>query len=339
MTTYAAITGWGCYLPAAVRTNQDLTAWVDTSDSWIRARTGIRERRVAAPDEATASLCTHAARRALARARLTAADLDLIVCATTTPDYLLPATACLVHRALGADRAAAFDLNAACTGSLTGLAVAAQFLRAGTYRRALVVAGEVLSRFMNAKDRSTCVLMGDGAGAVVLEATERPGGFLYPVLGCRGDAEGLLTIPAGGSARPASAETVAAGDHCMRMSGQEIFRRAVRGMAQAARQTLDQAGLTPADLSWAVPHQANLRIIDAMRESLGLPADRVFVNLDRYGNTGAASLLIALSELADRETLRTGDNLLLAAFGGGLTWGAALIRWLSMGDGVDVGPT
>jgi 3-oxoacyl-[acyl-carrier-protein] synthase-3 len=310
-----------------VRTNADLEACLDTSDDWIRERTGIRERRVAAPDETTATMCTRAAEQALSHAGMAAKDLELIVCASTTHDHLMPATACLIQRALGAERAGAFDLNAACTGSLCALITGAQFIRSGMYRRVLVVAGETLSRFLDPADRSTCVLMGDGAGAFVLEATETESGVLYAVLGSRGDTEGLLSITAGGSARPASTETVAGHEHYLRMSGQEVFRRAVRGMSGAARETLRQAGLTTADLGWVVPHQANLRIIEAVRESLDLPREKLFVNIDRYGNTGAASIPIALSELADRETLFPGDHLLLVAFGGGLTWGATLVRW------------
>lgn len=324
---YAAILGWGHYLPEHVRTNHDLEALIDTSDAWIRERTGIRERHIAAPNESTASMCLRAAERALAKAGVAAGDLDLILCASTTPEFLLPATACLVQRNLGASKAGAFDLNAACCGSLFGLITGSQFIRAGTSRRVLVVAGETLSRFLNPADRGTLVLMGDGAAAFVLEAVERETGLLHPLLACHGDTEGLLSIAGGGSAKPASAQTIAAGDHYLRMSGQEVFRRAVRGMTQAARETLKRAGLTLADVRLVIPHQANLRIIEAVRDSLELPPEKVYVNIDRCGNTGAAALGIALSEAAESGMFQEGDAILLVAFGGGLTWGAALVRW------------
>jgi 3-oxoacyl-[acyl-carrier-protein] synthase-3 len=327
MQRYAAITGWGHYLPERVLTNRELEALVDTSDQWIRSRTGIRERRLAAPGETTASMCTAAARRALACAGLPADRLDLIVCATTTPDQPLPATGCLVQRRLGADRAGAFDVNAACTGFVYGLAAAAQFIRAGACDRALVVAGETLSRFLNWKDRNTCVLFGDGAGAVVLEAAEQDCGVLSAVLGSQGDAEHLLAIEAGGSARPASAETVARGEHYVTMRGSDVFKQAVRCMSRAAAEALARAGLAPADVHAVLAHQANLRILRATQESLGLPWERFFVNVDRCGNTGAASIPIALSEYLAAGAARAGDNLLLTTFGGGLTWASVVVRW------------
>jgi 3-oxoacyl-[acyl-carrier-protein] synthase-3 len=327
MLRYAAITGWGSYLPERVLTNADLEALVDTSDAWIRTRTGIRERRVAAPGEATASMCAAAARRALERARLDPADLDLVICASTTPDRLMPATGCLVQAQIGATRAGAFDLNAACSGFLYGLTVGSQCVRSGACERVLVAAGETLSRFLDWQDRATCVLFGDGAGAVVLEAAEQECGVLGSVLGSDGDVRGLLTIQAGGSADPASPETVRHGDHLVRMRGSEVFRAAVRRMAEASEEALARSGLGVRQVRKVIPHQANGRIVRAVQAALGLPDDQVFLNLERYGNTASASIPIALCEYLETEGANSGDHLLLTAFGGGLAWGAAVVRW------------
>lgn len=327
MRTNAAITGWGHYLPERVLSNRDLEQLVATSDEWIRTRTGIQERRVAGPSETTSVMCIRAARKALERAELLAQDLDLIICATTTPDHLLPGTGCIVQRRLGADGAGAFDLNSACTGFLYAFTVATQFIQSGCYRRVLVVAGETLSRFMNYQDRTTCVLFGDGAAAVVLEATDQEAGVLSTVLGARGDVEHLLAIEAGGSARPANLETIAAGDHFVRMQGNELFKVAVRAMAQSSRQALDRAGLKLADIHRVIPHQANARIITATQEALKLDDNKVVVNVERYGNTGSTSVPIALAEFLDDGPIRLGDHLLMVAFGGGLTWAAAVLRW------------
>jgi 3-oxoacyl-[acyl-carrier-protein] synthase-3 len=313
-----------------VLTNKDLEALLGTSEEWIQGRTGIVERRLAEPGQTTVSMCAAAARRALERARLDSRDVDLIVCATMTPDHLLPASGCLVQAQLGAVNAGAFDLNAACCGFLYGLVVAAQFIQGGRYDRVLVVAGETLSRFVNRKDRNTSVLFGDGAGAVVLEATDQESGVLSTVLGCRGDAEHLLAIEAGGAAKPATLATVAANEHYLCMRGSEVFKLAVRGMSQAGREALDQADLAAADLRKVIPHQANERIIEAARQALGLPREKLFVNVDRYGNTGAASVPIALSEFLDTEPAEVGDDLLLVAFGGGFTWAAAVVRWAAV---------
>ena len=330
MNYNAAVTGWGWYSPAQVLSNHDLEQLVDTNDAWIQSRTGIRERRIAGPGETTSSMATIAARQALEEAELSASDLDLIICATTTPDHLIPATACLIQHNLGADRAAAFDLNTACTGFLYALATGTQFIKAGGAKRILVVAGETLSRFMNWDDRSTCILFGDGAAAVVLEATTQSTGVLSTVLGSRGDVEQMLTIEAGGSARPASAETVAEKAHCVRMRGNEIFKLAVRTMTQSAHEALAKAGLTTDDLRAVIPHQANLRIVTATQEALGLASERMFINIDRYGNTGACSIPIALGEFVNANPMEIGDHLLLVAFGGGLTWGAAVLRWANI---------
>jgi 3-oxoacyl-[acyl-carrier-protein] synthase-3 len=327
MSRYAAITGWGHCLPERVLTNKDLESRIDTSDEWIRTRTGIRERRVAGPGETTASLCVAAARRALAGAALAPAELDLVICATTTPDHLLPNTGSAVQQRLGAARAGAFDLNAACTGFVYALTVGAQFIRAGALERVLVVGGETLSRFLNWGDRATCVLFGDGAGAVVLEATEQECGVLSTVLGSRGDTDHLLAIEAGGSARPPTADTLARGEHFITMRGSDIFRLAVRSMARAAGEALRKAGVAAADLRAVVAHQANVRILRATQEALGLPWEKFVVNVDRYGNTGAASVPLALSEFLSAGPVAPGDHLLLATFGGGLTWASAVLRW------------
>jgi 3-oxoacyl-[acyl-carrier-protein] synthase III len=327
MVNRAAITGWGCFTPAKILDNNDLGRMVDTTDEWIRSRTGIQQRRLASAGETTGSMCTLAAQRALECARLPAHDVDLVICATTTPDHLLPATGCLIQQRLGADRAAAFDLNAACSGFLYALTVANTFILSGTARRVLVVGGETLSRFVDWRDRNTCVLFGDGAAAVIVEATSLDGGILSTVLSSRGDVDQLLVIEAGGSAHPATAETVAANGHVVRMRGNDIFKLAVRCMCQAALQALDRAGLTLDDIHAVIPHQANLRIINATQEALGLPMEKVFVNVDRHGNTGAASVPIALVEYLDSNTVCPGDNLLMVCFGGGLTWGATVVRW------------
>ncbi|MBI3410376.1 MAG: ketoacyl-ACP synthase III [Planctomycetes bacterium] len=327
MRMNAAITGWGWHSPDRILNNKDLEKLVDTDDAWIRSRTGIRERRIAGPGDTTGSMCLHAARTALDRANLPANDLDLVICATTTPDHLLPATACLLQQRLGARHAGAFDLNAACSGFIYGVTVASQFIQTGTYRRILIVSGETLSRFTNYHDRNTCVLFGDGAAAVILEATPQKAGVLSTVLGSRGDVEGYLSIEAGGSAQPATADTVATGAHLVRMRGNEIFKMAVRCMAVAAHEALDQAGLTLDDIDHVIPHQANSRIITATQQAIGVPPSKVYVNVEKHGNTGASSVPIALGEMLENQPIRVGDNLLMVAFGGGMTWAAAVLRW------------
>jgi 3-oxoacyl-[acyl-carrier-protein] synthase-3 len=331
MQQQAAITGWGWYSPEQVMTNEDVARLADTTDAWVHTRTGIRERRIAGPNESTSTMGLSAARRALAEAQLDPLDLDLIICATTTPDHLLPASACLIQQRLGAERAGAFDLNTACSGFIYGLTVGNQFIQAGSARRVLVVASETLSRFVNWDDRSTCILFGDGAAAVVLESTSQPAGVLSTVLGSRGDVDGMLRIEAGGSARPASLETIAAGAHWVRMRGNEVFKVAVRCMAGAAQQALAKAGVDLRDIRAVVPHQANLRIINATRDLLGVRDDQMYVNIERHGNTGAASLPIALAEYLYRHPAAIGDHFLMVAFGGGLTWGAAVLRWADIG--------
>lgn len=327
MSKHAAITGWGWHSPERVLTNRDLEGFIDTSDEWILTRTGIRNRHLAATGETTSVMATIAARHALEKAQLSARDIDLVICATTTPDYLLPATACLIQQELGAEKAGAFDLNAACSGFVYGMAVGTQFIQTGAYRRVLVTSGETLSRFTNWQDRNTCVLFGDGAGAVVLEATEQDAGVLSFVLGSRGDLDKSLAIEGGGCARPASHQTVDEGAHFIRMEGREVFRLAVRSMTQSAQEALGKAGLTAEDLRAVIPHQANLRIINATQEALGVPREKFYINVDRHGNTGATSVAIALGEMIREQPPEVGDNFLFVAFGGGFTWASLVLRW------------
>lgn len=327
MTPSAHIVGWGMHVPQHRLTNDDLAQMVDTSDEWIRARTGIAERWIAEDGEATSNLALQAARQALDVARLNPPQLDLIIVATVTPDYSLPATACLVQDSLGANRAAAFDLSAGCSGFIYGLSVAAQLLKAGAYQTALVIGAETLSRITDWEDRTTCVLFGDGAGAVVLQAGENQGGVLSTVLGSDGSGGEVLMVPAGGSRYPATHDTVSERMHFISMKGREVFRFAVRVLPAATRQVLQMAGLTLEDVNLLIPHQANQRIIDAAARSLNLPAGEVYSNLERYGNTSAASIPIALCEAAEEGHISPGDLVVCVGFGAGLTWGAAAIRW------------
>ena len=335
MGRYAAVTGWGHYAPEKVLTNRDLEAMVNTSDEWIRTRTGISERRIAGPDDTTSSMSTVAAQRALEQARMDAIDLDLVICASTTPDHLMPATAPLIGQHIGAVNAGAFDLNTACTGFVYALVVGSQFIQSGAYDRVLVVGGETFSRFLNWEDRNTCILFGDGAGAVVLEATDQECGLLSFVLGSQGSGGHLLTIEAGGAAKPASCDTIGAGEHYVSMRGNEIFKFAVRSMGQAASEALAKANLTHSEIRKVIPHQANVRILKATQEAIGLPWEKMFVNVDRFGNTSAASVPIALSEYLGSEEVMPGDNLLFVAFGGGLTWASAVLRWADVRSMVD----
>jgi 3-oxoacyl-[acyl-carrier-protein] synthase-3 len=324
VTTYAAITGWGRSVPERVLTNFDLEKLVDTSDEWIRTRTGISERRIVGDDEATSDLAIRAAREALAAAGIDPSDLELIIVATCTPDWLFPSVAARVQHALGARRAAAFDLNAACSGFIFALATATQFIRAGSYRRALVVGSEVLSRVVDWTDRKTCVLFGDGAGAVVLEATDKPLGLLSYVLGTDGSGDQLLYL-LGPTASPK--QRARAATTYLYMNGPEVFKFAVNVTVAASRQVLEGAGLTLEDVALFVPHQANERIIRAAAKSLHLPPEKVYINLDRFGNTSAASIPMALAEAVERGRLQAGDLVLMVGFGAGLTWAAGLVRW------------
>jgi len=327
LARHAQIVGWGMYVPSEVLTNDDLASMVDTSDDWIRARTGILERRIAAPKETTATMAIRAAQAALRVANANPARLDLIIVATATPDYSFPATACLVQDALGATRAGAFDLSAGCTGFVYALAVGSQMIISGAYDQVLVIGAETLSRIINWTDRNTCVLFGDGAGAVLLQASDVPGGVLSAVLGADGSGGGLLMLPAGGSRYPASAETVAQDMHYIHMNGPEVFRFATRVTAKAARQALAEANVNLEDISLFIPHQANSRIIQSAAKSLKLPPEKVFVNLDHYGNTSSASVPIALCEAIEQGRVKRGDHLVMVGFGAGLTWAAVVVRW------------
>jgi 3-oxoacyl-[acyl-carrier-protein] synthase-3 len=327
MKTHPHIVGWGKSVPQRVLTNDDLAQMVDTSDGWIRTRTGITERRIVADGETTFSMALQAAQQALEVAGLKPSQLDLIIVATVTPDYAFPATACLLQDALGATHAAAFDLSAGCTGFVYGLSVAADLISASIYDNALVIGAETLSRITDWNDRATCVLFGDGAGAVVLQANGADGGVLSTILGADGSGGDLLWLPAGGSREPASHRTVAEGLHYVKMKGREVFRFAVRTMPAATRQVLEQAGLEVSDLNLLIPHQANQRIIEASTRALKLPPEAVFSNLERYGNTSAASIPIALCEAAEEGCIQRDDLVVCVGFGAGLTWGAAAIRW------------
>ncbi|HHT63987.1 MAG: beta-ketoacyl-ACP synthase III [Bacillota bacterium] len=321
------IAGLGSYVPEKILTNADLERMVDTSDEWIRTRTGISTRHIAAKNQSTSDLACEAAKAALDDAGMEAADLDLIIVATCTPDMLFPATACILQEKLGIKGVAAFDLEAACSGFIYGLAVGAQFIAAGIYENVLVVGAETLSRIVNWQDRNTCILFGDGAGAVVLKPAENGRGFLSFHLGADGAGADLLKLAAGGAAMPASAETIAQGKHFLHMNGNEVFKFAVRVMGDAAEKCLNKAGISKEEISFVVPHQANMRIVDAAMRRLDLPLEKAFINLDRYGNMSSASIPVALNELYRANRLTNGDILLLVGFGAGLTWGSTIIEW------------
>ncbi len=323
------ILGTGSYAPERVMTNAELAKMVDTSDEWIRTRSGIRERRIAAPNEFTSDMGAEAARRALANAGMQVGEIDLLVVATITPDMPMPAAACLIQQKLGLSTATAcFDVNAACSGFLYALDTACALVGSGRYKKALVVGAEKLSSIIDWKERTTNLLFGDGAGAVVIGGSDEPEKGLIGVrLGTLGENADLLNIPGGGCAVPPTAESVARGDHFLKMKGKEVFKLAVRGMEEAAREILEQQGLTANHIGLVIPHQANLRIIEAIAQYLELPMDRFYVNVDRYGNTSAASIPLALDEARAAGRVKAGDLTLLVAFGAGSTYGSALIRW------------
>ncbi len=323
--SYAAIIGVGSYLPERRLTNADLEGMVDTSDEWITARTGIRERRLAAEGEATSDLAVRAARAALADADARAEDVDLLVVATCTPDRLMPSTACLVQRSLGLT-CPALDVNAACSGFVYGLQVAAAAIESGRARTVLLVGADVLSRFIDFTDRATCVLFGDGAGAVVLGLADEPG-VAAVRLGADGSGWDMLTIPCGGSEMPLTPDTCAERDQYLRMAGNEVFKFAVRVIPRAAEEALEASGFAVSDLTWLIPHQANQRILDTVADRLGIAHEKVFSNVAISGNTSAASIPLALNDLYTSGRLQAGDLLALVGFGAGLTWGAAVVRW------------
>jgi 3-oxoacyl-[acyl-carrier-protein] synthase-3 len=325
--TPARILGIGSYVPEGLLKNSDLERMVATSDEWILTRTGIRERRIVAPGQSTSDLAIEAARKALDRARLDAGDVELIVVATATPDQVTPATACHVQHGLGARRAAGFDLNAACSGFINALMTGHNLIASGAFANALVIGADSLSTITDYQDRESCVLFGDGAGAVVLGASEGEGELLDHVVHMDGGGAGLIAIPAGGSREPTSHATVDRRAHYLALEGREVFRFAVKKIGEVVAEMLDRHGLSVDDIGLLVPHQANRRILDAAVRSLGLDPSRVVVNIERYGNTSNASIPLALDEAELTGRLERGRLVLLVAFGGGLTWGASLLRW------------
>ena len=326
-TPRAHVTGWGRYAPAQVLTNADLERMVDTSDDWITSRTGIRERRVAAAHETTASMGAVAGLRAIRTAGIEPDDIDLILLATLTPDYWMPSTAALVKEAIGNTKATAFDVMAACSGFVYGFATAQAYIQAGLAKHVLVIGSELLTRFLDYTDRSTCILFGDGAGAVVLSASDEPGGALGIEMTTEPQGAYMIWLPAGGSKAPPTNGTISRGEHYVRMEGRETYRFATKTMATTALASIRRSGLDPGDIDLFVPHQANIRIIEAVAKGLDLPMDKMFVNLDRYGNTSAASVPIALAEAVNEGRVKIGDNVTIVAFGAGFTSGAVTIEW------------
>ncbi len=323
----ACIAGWGAAVPAGRLTNADLEARVDTSDQWIVERTGIRERRVAAEGETTATLAIEAGANAIKSAGLTPDAIDLLIIATATPEQPIPHTGAFVGDGLGL-RCASFDINVGCAGFIYELVTGAALLQAGNLDHVLVIGCETLSRIVDPRDRGTCIIFGDGAAAVVLAPTTDDGpGILGWDLGCDGSATGLVGLPAGGSRLPASQDTIDEGLHYLKMQGQELFRRAVRVVVESVGVTLARSGITADDVSWFIPHQANLRIIEAAANRLGIPRERTVVNIERFGNTSAASIPLAMSEAADDGRIRDGDLVLMSGFGAGMAWGSVVVRW------------
>ena len=308
-----AITGIGSYVPERVLANSDLEKLVDTNDEWITTRTGIKERRMAAENEFTSTMAVKAARKALAQSELDSADLDLIIVATITPDMPFPATACLVQQELGASKAAAFDLEAACSGFIYALEVGRAFIASGVYQNILIIGAEKLSSIIDWQDRNTCVLFGDGAGAAVLQRRE--------------GARDILAMPGGGCRQPATVDSVNERIHFLKMEGKEVYKNAVTAMTSAAKDVLERSGTSIEDIKCIIPHQANQRIINAVGERLGAKEDQVFVNLQKYGNTSAASVAVALDEALESGKIERGDKILIIAFGAGLTWGATVLEW------------
>jgi 3-oxoacyl-[acyl-carrier-protein] synthase-3 len=322
-----SITGVGSYVPEKILTNADLEKMVETSDEWITTRTGIKERRIAAQDEFTSDMAAKAALEAMKMAGVTAGQIDLIIVATVTPDMPFPSTACIVQHKIGAKKAAAFDLEAACSGFIYGIEVAKQFIISHTHETVLVIGAEKLSSITDWKDRNTCVLFGDGAGAAILQ--HRPGtqGLLTAAVGADGEKSDLLFMPGGGSRCPATQNSVDARLHFLRMEGKETFKNAVQTMSAAAREVLRRCDLDISQIKCFIPHQANRRIVDAVAERIGATPEQVFINLHKYGNTSAASAAIALAEAVAEGKIRRGDLILLVVFGAGLTWGAVVIEW------------
>ncbi len=321
----AKIIGTGSYVPSRVLTNQDLEKMVETSDEWIVSRTGMKERRLAAEGEFTSDMGLAAAKEALKSANISADSLDCILVATLTPDYVFPSTACLIQKQLGATCAAAVDIQAACSGYLYTMAMAKAFIEAGIYKNILIIASEKLSSIVDYKDRNTCVLFGDGASACIVSSEGKGLVIQNVVLGSDGEQAELLILPGGGSRHPATAESVANKLHYLRMEGKEVFKHAVRRMEAASKESIEKAGLKEEDISWLIPHQANMRIIEALAKRFQVPMEKVYVTIHKYGNTSASSLGIALDELLKEQKVKTSEHILLTAFGAGLTWGAAIL--------------
>ena len=328
MARNAAITGTGAYLPENILTNFDLEKMVDTSDEWIRQRTGIVERRIAEDDIATSDLSVNAARLAIKRAQIDPLDIEMILVATVTPDSFFPSTACYVQKGIGAKNASAMDISAACAGFLYGLDLANGLIISGQYDTILVVGGEVFNNIVDWNDRNTCVLFGDGAGAAIVQATDEPRGIISSYIGSDGDYADidLLGIPAGGSRMPVTAEVIDQNLNKIKMNGREVFKLGVRLMPEAAGRALKKANVSVDDIDLLIPHQANLRIIEAVGQRLGVPREKVYVNVDKYGNTSAATVIIALDEAIQQGRAKPGDLILLVTFGAGLTWGGTLLR-------------
>jgi 3-oxoacyl-[acyl-carrier-protein] synthase-3 len=323
----AHVTGWGRYVPSQILSNADLEKLVDTSDEWIVSRTGIRERRVAAANETTASMGSVAALRAIYAAGIEPNDIDLILLATLTPDYWMPSTAALVKEAIGNTKAAAMDVAAACSGFVYGFATAQAWIEAGLAKHVLVIGAELLTRFLDYTDRSTCILFGDGAGAAVLSASTEPGGALGVELTTEPQGAYMIWLPAGGAKAPPSAETIARGEHYIRMEGKETYRFATKTMATTALESVRKSDLDPSDIALFIPHQANVRIIEAVAKGLGLSMDQIYTNVNRYGNTSAASVPIAMAEAVNEGRIKVGDRITVVAFGAGFTSGAVTIEW------------
>lgn len=321
------IAGTGSYIPEKVLTNADLEKMVDTSDEWISTRTGIKERRIADKNQAASDLAYEASRKAMQAAQIEPEELDMIIVATITPDMIFPATACILQKKLGVEGIAAFDIEAACSGFLYGISIGSQFIATGMYNTILVVAAETLSKIIDWKDRNTCVIFADGAGAGILKPSRDDSQIISHYLGADGGGADLVGVPAGGSRLPASLETVKNGQHYMKMKGNELFKRAVKAMIQAIDISLEKGGLTYKDVDFFIPHQANIRIINAVTKRIGLDKDKVYINLDQCGNMSAASVAVALDQAVKEGKIKKGDKVLLTCFGGGLTWASLVLKW------------
>lgn len=323
----AGILGTGSYAPEKILTNADLEKMVDTNDEWIRTRTGIETRHIAAKNQTTSDLCIEAAKKAMDMAHVTADDIDFIIVATASPDYIVPSTACMVQDKLGCTRAGAMDISAGCSGYIYATALASNLVKAGMYNKILIVGAEILSRLVNWKDRSTCILFGDGAGAAVIGEVEKGYGLLASDLGADGSLGKILNIPASGVAEPVTHRAIDSGRIYIHMEGPEVFKAAVRHMGATTLKTLEMAGITKEDIDMFIAHQANNRIIQAIAKRLGLSADHMYVNVNRYGNTSAASVGIALDEVVRAGKIKHGDHVVLTGFGAGLTWGCDVMKW------------